>query len=293
MDDADPKRERHALTGPAQAEVSYIAGVAVPASPDSFKKPTALQFQFRVLKALVLRDMASKYGESRLGYLMGILLPIISLSAMMMMFSLRGKIIPMDFSLGAFVVTGYPLWQNFQGMYSKALSAASRSDPLLMFPQITQLDLIFAALILEFCTNTVVFVIMMIGVVIIFHDALPADPVGITLCLWGCAWIGAAFGLVLCAVSRVAPTVVSVFNTFMRFGMWVSGVIFAVNKLPPWLRPYLQWNPILHCIEGARHLWNPAFEAPIFDPSYIISAGFVLTTLGFVLERLTRRLVGP
>ena len=191
------------------------------------------------------------------------------------------------------MVTGYPLWQAFQGMYQRVMGAASRSDPLLMFPQITQLDLIFSLIILEVATNTVVYVCMIIGVLVVFQEPIPDDPVGVLLIYWACHWIGAGLGLVLCGVNRLVPSVVLVFNAFMRFGMWVSGVVFAVNRLPVWTWPYLKWNPILHCTEGARHLWKSTFEAPIFDPVYIISVGCILTTVGLIVERASRRFVGP
>jgi capsular polysaccharide transport system permease protein len=252
----------------------------------------ALAFQYRVIKALVLREIASKGGEHRIGYLLSIIMPIVTLSAMIAMFGLRGKVIPSGFPLGVFVVTGYPLWQNFQQMYTAVMSQASRSDPLLMFPQITQLDLILSTIILEAATKTVVFIILCVGVCIIFHDAGPADPLGVLFCFWGCMWIGSAVGMILCALNRPLPLLVQFLNTFMRFGMWVSGVLYSVNRLPSFLWPYLQWNPILHLIEGCRALWNPAFVAPIFSPAYVIVIGFILTTAGFVLERLTRRLMG-
>ncbi|HEX4095973.1 MAG TPA: ABC transporter permease [Caulobacteraceae bacterium] len=257
-----------------------------------FVTATPLVFQYRVLKALVLREIATRGGEHRIGYLLSIITPIVTLSAMVMMFGLRGKVIPSGFPLGVFVVTGYPLWQNFQGLYTIVMNQASRGDPLLMFPQITQLDLIFSTIVLEFATKTVVFVVLCVGVCFVFHDSGPADPLGVIFCFWGCMWIGAAVGMILCALNRALPLLVQFLNTFMRFGMWVSGVLYSVNRLPSFLWPYLQWNPILHLIEGCRTLWNPAFVAPIFDPTYVIVIGFVLTTAGFVLERLTRRLVG-
>jgi len=258
----------------------------------TYAPPSPLVFQYRVLKALVLRDMAARHGSTRLGYLMGILMPIITLSSMIMMFGLRGKMVPADFSLGVFVVTGYPLWQGFQQMYSKVMNVAARQDPLLMFPQITQLDLILSVVILEVATYTVVFILLCIGVTIVFRADPPADPLGVLFCYWGCLWLGSALGMILCALQRAAPMVVQVINTFLRFGMWVSGVVFAINRLPSWLWPYLRWNPILHLVEGSRSLWNPAFQAPIFDPLYVLAIGFILTTLGFVLERITRKLVG-
>ncbi len=257
-----------------------------------FVSATPLVFQYRVLKALVLRDISARNGDSRLGYLLSILMPIVSIAVLMVLFGFRGKTIPSGFPLGVFVVTGYPLWQGFQGLYSKVMSAASRTDPLLMFPQITQLDLVLSTIILEVATNTVVFFILCTGVILIFHVDGPADPLGVLLCYWGCMWIGSAIGMILCGLNRVVPLVVNFINTFMRMGMWFSGVLYSVNKLPSFLWPYLQWNPILHLIEGCRSLWNPGFVAPIFSPTYVFIIGFILTTLGFVVERLSRRLVG-
>ena len=256
-----------------------------------FVRATPLVFQYRVLKALVLRDISARNGDSRLGYLLSILMPIVSIAVLMVLFGFRGKTIPSGFPLGVFVVTGYPLWQGFQGLYSKVMSAASRSDPLLMFPQITQLDLVLSTIILEVATNTVVFFILCVGVILVFHVDGPADPLGVLLCYWGCMWIGSAIGMILCGLNRVVPLLVTFLNTFMRMGMWFSGVLYSVNKLPSFLWPYLQWNPILHLIEGCRSLWNPNFVAPIFSPTYVFVIGFILTTLGFVIERLSRRLV--
>ncbi len=248
-------------------------------------------FQYRVIKALVLREMAARHGASRLGYLLSLMMPVVTIAAMIVMFGFRGKVIPSGFPLGVFVVTGYPLWQGFQAFYTRAMGTASRTDPLLMFPQITQLDLIFSSVIVEWATSTVVFVILSVGVIIIFNTAPPADPLGVLLCLWGCMWIGTAVGMILCGLQRTLPLVAQFLNVFMRFGMWVSGVIYSVNRLPSFLWPYLRWNPILHLIEGCRALWNPNFDAPIFSPSYVIIIGFILTTLGFVIERVSRRFV--
>ncbi len=294
MNDADDRRGNRAHNDDGALTPAVAAGPpAITLENAGYARATPLQFQYRVLKALVLRDMSSRYGQHRIGYLMGILMPIVTISVMIVAFGLRGKMVPQDFSLGVFVVTGYPLWQGFQQMYSRVLAASSRTDPLLMFPQITQLDLILSTIILEVATHTLVFFILCVGVMIVFSSGPPADPVAVLFCYWGCLWIGSALGMILCALQRAAPLAVTFLNTLLRFGMWVSGVVFAINRLPSFLWPYLQWNPILHLIEGSRQSWNPAFQAPIFDPVYVLQCGFVLTTLGFVMERVSRRLVGP
>lgn len=268
----------------AEAEVRIRNAGYASASP--------LVFQYRVIKAIVLREMSARHGQYRLGYLLALMMPIVTLSVIILMFNFRGKVLPSSFPLPVFIITGYPLWQGFQTVYTKVMNTASRSDPLLMFPQITQLDLILAAVILEWATGTVVFFILCVGVMVLFGAAGPADPLGVLLCYWGCLWLGAAIGMILCGLMRAMPIAAQFLNIFMRFGMYLSGVLYSVNRLPSFIWPYLRWNPMLHLIEGGRKLWNPDFDAPIFSPAYILMVGFVLTTLGFVIERLSRRLVG-
>jgi capsular polysaccharide transport system permease protein len=302
MDDSDTTAGREpsgtdvpgpgALAG-AAAGVTGLTGSATLAPVGPPERATPLQFQFRVLKALVLRDMTAKHGDSRLGYLLGLLMPLVLLASMVALFGLRGRIAPANFSLFAFVVTGYPLWMAFITQFRQAIQGASRSNTLLMFPQITQLDLILASFILEAATGTVVFTILVLGGVMFFKAGVPEAPVGVLFCYWACTWLGWSLGLALCAVQRILPLFMNFFSMFIRFGMWVSGVIFMADRMPEYVLVYLRWNPILHAVEGARESWNSAYQSPVFDPSYIIVCGFVLMTVGVVSERLTRRFVGP
>ncbi len=291
MDDVERKLEAEGFERIGEPAIAAAGAGAV--STGALAPASQVRFQYRVLKALVLRDLTSRYADHRLGFLLSIIIPLATISVMFVAFGLRGKAVPANFSLGTFIVTGYPLWMAFQGTYQQVMSSAARSDPLLMFPQITQLDLVLSSVIVTFAINTVVFVILCLGVMVVFQSPPPADPAGVLFCYWGCGWIGAALGMILCALQRASTVFATFLNSLMRFGMWVSGVVFTIDRLPSWLWPYLRWNPILHLVEGARSLWQPGYHPPIFDPTFVIACAFVLTTIGFVLERASRRLVGP
>jgi capsular polysaccharide transport system permease protein len=285
------------MTDPRISDATPDGGhamAAFPAPGDGPSSATTSPYvsQYRVLKALVLRNLTNEWGQSRIGYILSVAVPLLSMAVLILIFGLRGKVIQSNFSLATFVITGYPLWFAFNGMYQKVTNSASKSDSVLFFPQITQLDLIYSAAIVFFANQTVVFVLLCLADVVVLHAQVPAHPLGVLLCFWSCLWIGFALGLIICPLERTVPIVVTFINMFLRLGMWVSGVLFSVNRLPDFVQPYLTWNPILHCIEGSRSLWNPDFIAPIFDPMYIFVVGFVLTTLGLTLERFSRRYVG-
>lgn len=302
MDDSDIKAGREfsgtTVPGPdvlagASAAATGFTGSATLAPVGPPERATPLQFQFRILKALILRDMTAKYADSRMGYLLGLILPLIMLSSIVALFGLRGRIAPDNFSLFAFVVTGYPLWMAFMTQFRQTVQNASKGNALLMFPQITQLDLILASFVLDAATNTVVFVILVLGGVVFFKAGVPESPFGVLFCYWACAWLGWSLGLALCSLQRIFPLFMGFFSMFLRFGMWVSGVVFMADRMPESMLLYIRWNPILHAVEGARESWNSGYVSPVFDPAYIIVCGFVLMTVGFVSERLTRRFVGP
>jgi capsular polysaccharide transport system permease protein len=275
------------MTDTAEAIEPAAAEETVPA----YAPVNPWRLQFRILKALILRDMNARWGDSRLGYAMGIIMPLLSIAILMAIFNLRGRLAPPDFPLPVFLITGYPVWNGFRGTYGSVLGTASRTDALLAFPQITQLDLIVATATLNAVTDTIVFSLCVFGVSFLFN-AYPANIPGVMLLYWAAIWTGINLGLILCALNRVAPLVVTFINMALRLGMWVSGVVFTIDRLPPQIWPYLKWNPVLHIIEGLRHNWVAAYSPPIYDPAYIIAINFIMTMLGLAIERATRRHVG-
>ncbi len=80
-----------------------------------------------------------------------------------------------------------------------------------------------------------------------FKAGMPESPLGVLFCYWACIWLGWSLGLALCAVERIFPLFMNFFSMVIRFGMWVSGVVFMADRMPESVLVYLRWNPILHC----------------------------------------------
>lgn len=279
-------RKRRQLTPEEEAEARAYADSEAP------ERPSVLKFQLRVIKALVLRDMGARFGtRSRLSYLWALLNPILLMIGLILVFSLRARISPPNLPLLVFTMTGYPIWFGFYGMWGE-ISSADNDPQMLMFPQVTVLDLIISRFVLEFATSTVVFLLLIFGTILIGRTEMPADFMGLMFAYWGCVWMGFSFGLTICAFRRFLPMLEEWMMPLRRMGIFISGVIFTGATLPSWTLPYFSWNPLFRAIETARECWHPAYQSPIADPGYVFLCAFGLTAVGFVAERITRRYAG-
>jgi capsular polysaccharide transport system permease protein len=236
--------------------------------------------------------MKGRHSESRLSYLTAIALPILTISTIFITFGFRNIISKGYIPVSVFIVTGYPMWFGFVNIYSNVIGVSTRSDPVMTFPRVTQLDLIVAKFVLEAATAIASYFILMIGVIWLFQAQVPEDPVGVLLCYLSCLWVGGSFGLVLCSVHRFVPSIGHYINPILRLGMWASGAVFLAATLPNSILPYVAWNPIFQACEGARQFWVGSYHSPIFDPWRIFLVCVLLTAAGLMLERASRGRIG-
>jgi capsular polysaccharide transport system permease protein len=249
--------------------------------------------QVRLIRALVLRDMMTQYAESRIGYIWKIILPVLAVVIFYAIRNFRGSAaISPYFPLGIMMITGFPLWMVFRDTYSHVLSSTDRNDPLLVVPHVTILDMIISRAVAETVSNSLFFIVLTVGGSILFNFP-PERPAEILILFLISGWLGGALGLLMCPVHRMFPMATQILNMFMRIGMWISGVIFCMRQMPPSVWPYLSWNPLMHLTEGVRECWTSNYDSPIFSLTYVLGCCFTMTALGLLLERGSRRFMGP
>lgn len=241
----------------------------------------------QVLRALILRDMTSSFGDRRLGYIWGLIGPVLLVCTLILVFTVRGRQGSPLLPLMVFIATGFPMFFAFNNMWTAATGTATGG--LMMFPQITHLDLLLSKIILELATQTAAFVVIATGFVLIGDAPIPGDPMNLLFAFWGVLWLGVAVGLFHMAIRRVFPIFDFFLTPIKRLGVFISGVIFTAADLPSWALPYFSWNPVFRAIEIARTSWYPSYRSPIYDPMFIIVIAVFLTALGITAERITRR----
>ena len=245
-----------------------------------------LKVQSRVISALMLREMKTRYGRQRLGYLWAIVEPIIFVVILAAIFSLRGRGDAWAMPLVPFLVTGIIPYLLFRDLMNVGLQAVRSNQPLLTFPQISLFDLLTGRALLEVATHFLVFVVLTVVIVNLITPLRIEAPLLVLTWFLVVALLGFGLGLGLGALAAVFRTVEQLAPAVVGRPMFfISGVFFTVEMLPEGVREIALLNPLLHLIELLRSAFFIGYESIYASKPYAVF--YVLALLCFGLLTLS------
>jgi ABC-2 type transport system permease protein len=136
---------------------------------------------------------------------------------------------------------------------------------------------------------TLMGLVIVVGAGMLFGWRSHSDPLSVlagfgllAVFMYTMLWVGVLLGM----VSKNLETIESVSGIVAVVFSFMSNGFLSVDKLPGWIRPIAEWNPVSAVITALRHLWgNPVTVAPSFPSEHptaviVISLGllFVVTT---------------
>jgi capsular polysaccharide transport system permease protein len=249
--------------------------------------------QGRIIFALMLRQMKKKGSDTRLGYIWEILEPTVLIVGLSLVLEIRRGNAPVGESYPVFLATGYLPFKAFFFIANDLRKSFGRDSRVLDLPAIHQFDSILATLMLRSLSTFLIIVMIMVILNALGYHCVPDDPI---MCFAALFWImifALGFGLVTAALTMLSP-VYSYLHSILTFKlMFISGVFFLPEQMPPELRYYLSFNPLLHAIAWFRSGFIPGFESALLDREYLIRWAVLSLGLGIVLARVLRsRLAG-
>jgi capsular polysaccharide transport system permease protein len=242
----------------------------------------------RVVGALLLREIRTRFGVNRLGYLWALVEPILHVSIFVVIFSLLERSSPIGKDTALFLATGVLPWLLFDHVADRTLKATDANRALLSYPQVTPIDLVAARVLLEIATLLLVFVLFGLGCFLMREPFTIDSPLAVLAAFLCLGLFAAGMGLIAAAITAVFPSFAPSFGMAKRLLYFVSGIFFIPDRLPPVARDVLQFNPILHCIEWLRSAFFVGFESHFADPSFAVAAALTALCLGLAAERAVR-----
>ena len=247
-----------------------------------------LSVQGRVVGALVMREMITRYGRGSLGYLWALIEPLIMIAVFLLMFHALGRKSHAGMDLIPFLATGFVTFFAIRGTVGRLCSAISGNLGLLSYPHVTPLDTMIARAVLELATFIVVFAVIIFGAWLFDASPMPHDTFGVIIAITLAITWGFAFGIVEWGVELVFPLVEKFMSAIWRIMMFTSGIFFTLNDIPLEAQKYFALNPIFHAIEHLRAAFFPGYISPITSYDYLLGWIVGLLFLGLLFERSLR-----
>jgi capsular polysaccharide transport system permease protein len=246
--------------------------------------------QLQVIYALLLRETRTRFGAHQLGYLWAVLEPVMWIASFWAMYAIANRHVPYGLDTVGFLATGICTYELFSRNATRVGDAINANRPLLFYPQVQPIDLIWARAALETLTTLAVFALVMLGSALIDDRAVVVDDVLATLLgLVLAALLGAGLGLCLCMLGVLSNVVERLRGPLLRPVFWLSGLFYTLEDAPPAARSYLRLNPVLHAVEMVRDGWFPDYSSPTVSGFFVLCWILPLFALGLLLERVVRR----
>lgn len=244
--------------------------------------------QKRVIGALLMREIITRYGRRNIGFLWLFVEPLL----MTLMIVLLWKFIRADklssLNMVAFVLTGYPMAMMWRNASNRAIGAISGNVGLLYHRNVRVLDTIFARMILEIGGATMAQIFIMIVLVAIGWINLPVDPMYMVLA-WGLmAMFAIGLGLIICSISFRFEVFGKLWSVFSFIMLPISGVFFFVNALPIQIQSTVLKIPMVHGTEMFRQGYFGASVVTHEQPWYLLLCNLVLLLIGLMMVRSFR-----
>ena len=252
-----------------------------------------LRNQQRIIFALLLREVITRYGRSGLGVLWLILEPMMFTLGIAGLWYFAQLHIYSSIPIIAFAVTGYSsvlVWRNSANRCSRAIEV---NLGLMYHRHVKVLDILLARVLLEIAGGSASFAILTICFV---FTGLMSWPVDILYVLGGWAllsWFAVSLGLVVGCLTEMSESLERVWHVMAYLLFPLSGAVFMVAWLPDSARSGVLLFPMVHGVEMVRAGFFGALVKTYEDPIYFSFINLVQTLLGLFLTRHVASKVKP
>ncbi len=244
--------------------------------------------QGRVILAIMLRDVRTRFFGHGLGFLLAIAWPLAHILILLAIYSAVGRAAPFGDSAALFFATGLAPFMTFSYMSRFVMYATLFNRPLLAFPAVKITDLLFASAILE-ALGACCMVIMLASLLALSGvDVTPNDPVEAALAFGVAVLLGLGYGFINGILAMVWPTWSTAY-TLLTIVMYIcAGVLFVPDALPEQLRAIIMINPAIHLVEWMRSAYYEGYGTLVLNKPYVLFCALSSLFCGLVIERTFR-----
>ena len=245
------------------------------------------QIQGDVIYALLVRELSSKFGKSRGGFIWVMVEPMAHILVPVITFGfIRQRMMP-GVEYPIFLVYGFIPFLLFKAISLQIIDGVNAVKGLLAYRQVLLMDVFMARAIAYTLIQTIVYIVVLSGLAMLGYDVLPARPIEFAGILGLTVVFAFGLGVVFAALTSLVPDTRSVIRIIFMPLYFISGILFPVTRFPDSWVKWMAINPVLHLVELSRDMSLDGYVPMKYTSlAYPVALALGLTVVGLMLYRL-------
>jgi len=253
----------------------------------------AWKIQRRVIWALFLREILTRYGRHNIGLLWLFGEPMLFTVGVTLMWIAFGATHGSDLPITAFAVSGYSTVLIWRNMSSRCVAAIHPNSALLYHRNVKVLSIFISRMMVEAGGATLSMVLLTILFSYMEWMSPPENVLMVALGWSMLIWFSAALAIFLGSLSEFSELVERLWHPIAYFLLPVSGAGYLVDALPPEAQRIILILPLAHGTEMVREGFFGSKVVSHYDIGYMAEINLVLTFVALLLTSYVSRRVIP
>ena len=249
--------------------------------------------QRRVVGAMLMREVLTRYGRHNIGFLWLFAEPMLFTLGVTALWTLAAGFHGSNLPIVAFAITGYSsvlLWRNMPG---RCIGSVGPNLALMYHRNVKVLDIFASRLLLEAVGAGISFVVLSMFFTGIGWMHPPEDVLKVIFAWFMLAWFGFALAILLGAMSIESELVEKLWHPAAYLLFPLSGAAILVDALPKPAQEAILWLPMVHGVEMLREGYFGSAIRAHYDLVYMALFCAGLTLLGLAKLRAASKNVSP
>lgn len=241
--------------------------------------------QLRVIYALVMREVITRYGRNNIGFLWLFVHPMLFTTCVTFIWSMRRAGVSSTIPIATLALTGYSATMLWRQSSARCLKALDSNAGLLWHRNVKPIDVYLARIFLEIVGTSVSLIVLTLLFYSVGQISAPADVLKI-LCGW---FLLCTFSLSLGLLVGIISEKIENFNrfwsifTFLLFP--ISGAAILVDWAPPSFQKILLLVPMVHGIEVIREGFCGSSIHAHYDLTYLALITAIMLFISLTLRQ--------
>lgn len=247
--------------------------------------------QLRVIKALILREMITRFGRHNIGFLWMFIEPMMFSIGITILWTFTGGHSKGTIPVAGFALTGYSAIVAWRNCVNRTSSSIGANKALLYHRMVTIFDIAISRAFLEWAAVTVSFLTLSLIFCELGLMNLPVDPLQVVIAWILLGWFVIVAGLIAVYLDERSEVFERVWHVAMYLTLPFTGTFSMVTWLPESAQTILLYSPMVNAVEMLREGYFGTGIKAQYSVSYLVGCNIVLTGTALLLLQRVKKII--